>query len=69
MLKQLPQGIDAWDIYHALLRSYDALGAHTVIEAVSPTHLHLAARLVAAQCMETSDPIVPFEFPGRFNHR
>ncbi|MFN9525666.1 MAG: tyrosine-type recombinase/integrase [Pseudomonadaceae bacterium] len=63
VLKQLPRGIDTWDIYHALLRSYDALGARPVIEEVCPTNLHLAARLVAAQCMDADDPTMPFELP------
>ncbi|KEA40942.1 hypothetical protein CR64_19455 [Pseudomonas aeruginosa] len=55
VLKQLPRGIDTWDIYHALLRSYEALGTRPAIEAVNPTNLHLAARLVAAQCMQASE--------------
>ncbi|HCE6398066.1 MULTISPECIES: tyrosine-type recombinase/integrase [Pseudomonas] len=63
VLKQLPRGIDTWDIYHALLRAYDGLGARAAIDAVSPTNLHLAARLVAAQCMDADDPTMPFEFP------
>lgn len=65
VLKQLPRGIDTWDIYHALLRSYDALGARAAIEAVCATNLQLAARLVAAQCMDVGDPTMPFELPGQ----
>jgi hypothetical protein len=63
VLKQLPRGIDTWDIYHALLRSYEALGTRPAVEAVNPTNLHLAARLVAAQCMQASEPVVTTEFP------
>lgn len=65
VLKQLPRGIDTWDIYHALLRAYDALGARPAIDAVSPTNLHLTVRLVAAQCMDADDPSMSFEFPGQ----
>lgn len=49
ILKQVPRSINTWHIYHALLRPYDALGKLPAIEAVGPTNLHLAARLVAAQ--------------------
>ncbi|UZZ09397.1 tyrosine-type recombinase/integrase [Ectopseudomonas mendocina] len=63
VLKQLPRSIDTWDIYHALLRSYDALGARAAIEAVCSTNLHLAARLVAARCMDADALTMPFEFP------
>lgn len=63
VLKQLPRGIDTWDIYHALLRSYEALGTRPAVEAVNPTNLHLAARLVAAQCIQASEPAVTTEFP------
>ncbi|MDP2747815.1 integrase arm-type DNA-binding domain-containing protein [Pseudomonas sp.] len=65
VLKQVPRGIDTWDIYHALLRAYDTLGAPAAIDAVSPTNLHLAARLVAAQCMDADDLAVPSEFPAQ----
>jgi hypothetical protein len=63
VLKQVPRGIDTWDIYHALMQPYDALGGRAAIEAVRPTNLHLAARLVAAQCVEASAPAAPSEFP------
>ena len=55
VLKLVPRGIDTWHIYHALLRPYDALGKCPVIEAVDPTNLHLAARLVAAHAIETDE--------------
>ena len=55
VLKLVPRGIDTWHIYHALLRPYDALGKCPVIEAVDPTNLHLAARLVAAHAIETNE--------------
>ncbi|CUJ60060.1 Putative prophage CPS-53 integrase [Achromobacter xylosoxidans] len=54
ILKQISRSIDTWHIYHALLRPYDALGKLPAIEAVSPTNLHLAARLVVARSIETS---------------
>ncbi len=63
VLKQVPRGIDTWDIYHALMQPYDELGRRAAIEAVRPTNLHLAARLVAAQCVEASAPAAPSEFP------
>src|SRR5690606_16189856 len=62
-LKQLPRGSDPWPIYHALLRSCEALGTRPAIEAVNPPNLHLAARLVAAQGMQASEPVVTTEFP------
>lgn len=46
ILKQLLRGIDTWDIYHALLRSYEALGIRPTIEADNPTNPRRAARLV-----------------------
>ncbi|HFJ0420310.1 TPA: tyrosine-type recombinase/integrase [Pseudomonas aeruginosa] len=63
VLKQLPRDIDTWDIYHALLHSYKALGSRPAIEAVCPTNLHLAARLVAAQCMDADGHEMPTELP------
>ncbi|MGQ0697458.1 MAG: tyrosine-type recombinase/integrase [Panacagrimonas sp.] len=63
VLKQVPRGIDTWDVYHALMRPYDALGGRAAIEAVGPTNLHLAARLVAAQSVEADDPAASSEFP------
>lgn len=62
ILKQVPRGIDTWHIYHALLRPYDALGKLPAIEAVSPTNLHLAARLVAAQSLEAGELAERSEF-------
>ncbi len=59
VLKQLPRGIDTWDIYHALLRSYDVLEPRPIIEVVCSTDLHLAARLVTAQCVDADDLAVP----------
>ena len=52
VLKQVPRRIDTWAIYHALLQPYDALGGQPAIEAVGPTNLHVAARLVAMQSVE-----------------
>ena len=52
VLKQVPRRIDTWAIYHALLQPYDALGGRPAIEAVGPTNLHLAARLVVARSVE-----------------
>jgi integrase len=52
VLKQVPRRIDTWNIYHALLQPYDALGGWPAIEAVGPTNLHLAVRLVAARSVE-----------------
>jgi len=52
VLKQVPRRIDTWNIYHALLQPYDALGGRPAIEVVGPTNLHLAARLVAEQSVE-----------------
>ena len=52
VLEQVPRRIDAWNIYHALMRSYNALGGRSAIETVRSTNLHLAARLVAAQSVE-----------------
>jgi len=63
VLKQLPRDIDTWDIYHALLHSYKALGSRPAIEAICPTNLHLAARLVAAQCMDADGHAMPTELP------
>lgn len=51
VLKQVPRGIDTWDVYHALVRPYDELGGCPAIEAVRPANLHHAVRLVVAQCM------------------
>lgn len=62
ILKQVPRGIDTWHIYHALLRPYDALGKLPAIEAVSPTNLHLAARLVATQSLEAGELAAQPEF-------
>ena len=64
ILKQVPRSINTWHIYHALLRSYDALGKLPAIEAVGPTNLHLAARLVAAQSLEAGELAVQSEFPA-----
>lgn len=55
VLKQVPRSLDTWNIYHALLRSYKALGKRPAIEAVTPMNLHLAARLVAAQSIEADE--------------
>ncbi|MGU1062044.1 tyrosine-type recombinase/integrase [Pseudomonas aeruginosa] len=63
VLKQLPRDIDTWDIYHALLHSYKALGSRPAVEAVCPTNLHLAAGLVAAQCMDADGHAMPTELP------
>ena len=63
VLKQVPQGIDTWDIYHALMRPQEALGGRPAIEAVGPANLHLAARLVAAQSVEADDPLMSSMFP------
>ncbi len=63
ILKQVPRSINTWHIYHALLRPYDALGKLPAIEAVGPTNLHLAARLVAAQSLEAGELAVQSEFP------
>lgn len=63
ILKQVPRGIDTWHIYHALLRPYDALGKLPAIEAVGPTNLHLAARLVAAQSIEADELAARSEMP------
>jgi hypothetical protein len=52
VLKQVPRRIDTWNIYHALLQPYDALGGQPAIEAVGPTNLHLAARLVAERSVK-----------------
>ncbi|MGP3790480.1 tyrosine-type recombinase/integrase [Pseudomonas sp. B392_1p] len=68
VLKQLPRDIDSWDIYHALLRSYEALGSRPAIEAVCPTNLHLAARLVAAKCMDAADLAMPTGLSMRMEH-
>jgi len=51
VLKQVPQKVDGWHVYHALLRPYDALGECPAIEAVSQNNVNLAAQLVAAQCV------------------
>lgn len=64
ILKQVPRSINTWHIYHALLRPYDALGKLPAIEAVGPTNLHLAARLVAAQSLEAGELAVQSEFPA-----
>ncbi|MDA3169003.1 tyrosine-type recombinase/integrase [Pseudomonas aeruginosa] len=64
ILKQVPRSINTWHIYHALLRPYDALGKLPAIEAVGPTNLHLAARLVAAQSREAGELAVQSEFPA-----
>ena len=64
ILKQVPRSINTWHIYHALLRPYDALGKLPAIEAVGPTNLHLAARLVAAQSREAGKLAVQSEFPA-----
>ncbi|EOZ3447742.1 TPA: tyrosine-type recombinase/integrase [Pseudomonas aeruginosa] len=63
ILKQVPRSINTWHIYHALLRPYDALGKLPAIEAVGPTNLHLAARLVTAQSLEAGELAVQSEFP------
>ena len=63
VLKQVPRGIDTWAIYHALLQPCDALGGRPAIEAVDPRNLHLATRLVAAQCAPADDPAVLSEIP------
>jgi integrase len=65
VLKQVPRGIDTWDIYHALLRPYDKLGGRPAIEAVCPPNLHLAARLVTAQCIHVSASVATSEFPAQ----
>ncbi len=63
ILKQVPRSLNTWHIYHALLRSYDALGKLPAIEAVGPTNLHLAARLVAAQSIEADELAARSEMP------
>lgn len=63
ILKQVPRSIDTWHIYHALLRPYDALGKLPAIEAVGPTNLHLAARLVAAQSIEADELAAHADLP------
>ena len=63
ILKQVPRSINTWHIYHALLRPYDALGKLPAIEAVGPTNLHLAARLVAAQSIEADELAARSEMP------
>lgn len=63
VLKQMPRGIDTWDIYHALLHCYDELGGRPAIEAVRPTNLHHAVRLVAAQAVAASTS-AESEFPA-----
>jgi len=58
VLKQVPTGLDNWNIYRALLQSYDELGQRSAIEAVRSTNVSLIARLVAARCLsaETQAP-------------
>ncbi|MCZ8403417.1 integrase [Achromobacter xylosoxidans] len=63
ILKQVPRNMDTWHIYHALLRPYDALGKRPAIEAAGPTNLHLAARLVAAQSIETNELATQSDLP------
>jgi len=55
VLKQMPRGIDAWNIYHALLHGYDELGGRPAIEAVRPANVHVATRLVIARCVQASE--------------
>ena len=55
VLKQMPRGIDTWDIYHALLHCYDELGGRPAIEAVRPGNLQNAVRLVVAQTLAASE--------------
>ncbi|WP_265289148.1 hypothetical protein [Verminephrobacter eiseniae] len=45
------------------------LGGRATIEAVGPTNLHLAVRLVAAQCVEASDSAAPSEVPAQVKQR
>ncbi|WP_372387501.1 tyrosine-type recombinase/integrase [Xanthomonas axonopodis] len=63
ILKQVPRNMDTWHIYHALLQPYDALGKRPAIEAVGPTSLHLAARLVATQSIEASELAMQSDLP------
>ncbi|MCU7376633.1 tyrosine-type recombinase/integrase [Paucibacter sp. O1-1] len=55
VLKQMPRGIDTWNIYHALLHGYDELGGRPAIEAVRPANVHVATRLVIARCVQASE--------------
>ncbi|MDF8361363.1 tyrosine-type recombinase/integrase [Achromobacter anxifer] len=63
ILKQVPRNMDTWHIYHALLLPYDALGKRPAIEAVGPTNLHLAARLVAARSIESDGLATQSDLP------
>jgi hypothetical protein len=62
VLKQVPRGVDTWQVYHSLLHIYDELGPRPAIEVVRPANLHLAARLVITRCVQAND--AKAEFPA-----
>lgn len=69
VLKQLPRGVDTWDIYHALQRPLEALGGCWPLDAVTPDKVKEIARLVVEQCSPQDEPALPSAYPLLARHR